>query len=60
MHFHAGFEMRAAHVAIKHHATIALGVFLNLVGIGNVLVSINENVWVGVAPNEGSVLRAQD
>ena len=60
VNFHAGFEMRSSHVAVEDHAAVAVGIFLDQVGIRHVLVSIHQNVRVRVAPDQGSVLRKQN
>jgi hypothetical protein len=56
VHFHTRLEMCSPHIPIENNVTITGLVCIHLVGVGYVLVSIDEYVGVGVTPNKRPIL----
>jgi hypothetical protein len=48
--------MCPSYVTIHDEAPIRVGILLNQIGVCHVLVTVHENVGMGIAPNERSVL----
>ena len=52
--------MSSSHIAIKRNRPITRGIVGNELGVGNVFMTIDEEVGMGIAPNEWSELRKKE
>lgn len=54
---HARLEMCSSDIAVKYDTSVTIGIFLRLVGVGNIFVAVHNDVRVCVSPDERTILK---
>mmetsp|Transcript_10405 Transcript_10405/g.25166 ORF Transcript_10405/g.25166 Transcript_10405/m.25166 type:complete len:82 (-) Transcript_10405:114-359(-) len=60
MNFHTSLQMTASNVSIKSDAAIALWILVGNIWMGDVFVSVDQNVWMCIPPNQRSILKIRE